>query len=71
MYEPQMPAGSLAIVDMAYVNMVVLPVPGKGYVFYEQLAKTGAAETGQIYAQLGLGYTAEEYHAKITGYDLS
>jgi hypothetical protein len=71
MYEPQMPAGYLAIVDMAYINMVVLPVPGKGYVFYEQLAKTGAAETGQIYAQLGLGYTAEEYHAVVRGFDLS
>lgn len=71
MYEPQMPAGYLSIVDMAYVAPVVLPVPGKGYVFYETLAQTGAAVNGQIYAQLGLGFTAEEYHAKIFGFDLS
>jgi hypothetical protein len=65
-YEPQMVSGSLVVADMAYVNPVFLPVPGKGTLFYEELAKTGAASKGQIYCQAGIGYTAEEFHGKIT-----
>jgi hypothetical protein len=70
MYEPQMSTGYMFIVDMADISPVFLPVPGKGAVFYEQLAKTGAAEVGQLYAQVGLGYVAEEHHAQVYGFDL-
>jgi hypothetical protein len=70
MYEPQMPTGYLLIVDMPDLAPVFLPVPGKGAVFYESLAKTGAAEKGQLYAQIGLSYVAEEHHAQIYGFDL-
>jgi hypothetical protein len=66
MYEPQMAAGTLLIADMAYINPVFLPVPGKGTVFYEELAKVGAGTKGQLYCQAGIGYTAEEYHGTIT-----
>lgn len=69
MYEPQMPAGKALILDMADIYPVFLPVPGKGAVFYEPLSKTGASEKGQLYAQVGLGYTAEEHHAQIYGWD--
>jgi hypothetical protein len=65
-YEPQMASGTLLIADMAYINPVFLPVPGKGVLFYEELAKVGAASKGQIYCQAGIGYTAEEYHGTIT-----
>jgi hypothetical protein len=68
MYEPQMVAGTLLIADMAYISPVFLPVPGKGVLFYEELAKVGAGSKGQIYCQAGLGYTAEEYHGKITNF---
>jgi len=41
-------------------------VPGKGNFFYEPLARTGAAETGQIFGKFGLDYGADFYHGTIT-----
>lgn len=65
MWDPYVTALNLVIFDAAYINLVGLPVPGKGVLFYEDLPKTGANTKGQIYGQLGLGYTMEEWHAKI------
>jgi len=65
-WAPYVPAATLLIADMAYCSPVFLPVPGKGVLFYEELSKTGAAEKGQIYGQIGLDYGAEEYHGTIT-----
>lgn len=65
-WAPSMPAGSIMVADMAYINPVFLPVPGKGFLFYEELAKTGAAEKGQIYGQIGLDHGVEMFHGKIT-----
>lgn len=67
MYDPDMPTDTILLVDMAYVSPVFCPVPGKGVLFYEELARTGAGVKGQIYGQIGLDYGPEEYHAKITG----
>lgn len=66
-WAPQVPAGTLLIADLAVCSPVFLPVPEKGVLFYEELSKTGAAEKGQIYGQLGLDYGPEEYHGTITG----
>lgn len=66
-FAPQMPTGTLLIADMSVVRPVFLPVPGKGVLFYEELSKTGAAENGQIYGQIGLDYGPEQYHGTITG----
>jgi len=66
-YNPQVPAGSLGIFEMSVCKPVFLPVPKKGLLFYEELAKTGASEKGQVYGQLGIDYGPEEYHGKITG----
>jgi len=64
------PAGSLLVADMSKVNLVVQPVPGlpteDGIIAYEQLAKTGAAFSGQLYAQCGLDYTSKYYHGSLT-----
>jgi hypothetical protein len=65
-WAPHVPAGTLLIGDLAYCSPVFLPVPGKGVLFYEELSKTGAAEKGQIYGQIGLDYGPEEYHGTIT-----
>lgn len=65
-WAPNVPAATLLIADMAFVAPVFLPVPGKGVLFYEELAKTGASERGQIYGQVGLDYGPEEYHGTIT-----
>jgi len=46
---------------------VFCPVPGKGLLFYDEVAKSGASNGGQLYGQIGLDYGAEEYHGTITG----
>lgn len=60
------PADTLLIADIAFCSPVFLPVPEKGVLFYEELAKVGASENGQIYGQIGLDYGPEEMHGTIT-----
>ena len=62
-----MPASTLLIADVGVCSPVFQPVPGKGNLFYEELAKTGAAESGQIYGQIGLNYGPAFAHGTITG----
>jgi hypothetical protein len=61
------PAGKALVANVDKLSAVHQPVPGKGNFFYEVLAKNGASEEGQIYGQLGLDYTNELLHGKITG----
>lgn len=65
LWDPYVTAAYLQIVDIAHCDLVGLPVPGKGVLFYEDLPATGANVRGQFYGQLGLNYTAEEWHANI------
>jgi hypothetical protein len=65
-WAPHVPAATLLIADLAFCSPVFLPIPEKGVLFYEDLAKTGAATTGQIYGQIGIDYGPEEYHGTIT-----
>lgn len=65
-WAPFVPASTLLIADLAVCSPVFLPVPNKGVLFYEELSKTGASESGQIYSQIGLDYGPEEYHGTIT-----
>lgn len=60
-------AGNALIFNPAYCKPVEMPVPGKGNFFLESLSKTGAADSYQIYGQVGLDYGAEWCHGKITG----
>jgi hypothetical protein len=62
-----MPNGTALFANLSVCSHVMQPVPGKGNFFYETLAKTGAAETGQIYGQWGLDHGPGIFHAKITG----
>ncbi len=67
---PQCPSAVLGLIDIAYVSPVFLPVPERngrpgGVLFYEPLSKDGAVDKGQIYGQIGMTYTAEEYHGKL------
>lgn len=66
-WDPFMPAGTVLIADMGLIQPVFCPVPGKGVLFYEDLAKTGAGTSGQIYGQIGINYGPEEMHGTITG----
>ncbi len=60
-------ASELLVLDMAFIRPVVLPIPGKGELFLEPLAKTGAAEKSQLYGEWGIEYGPERYHGKISG----
>lgn len=66
-WAPNVPAATLLIAEMSVCSPVFLPVPNKGYLFYEEKVASGAAEIGQLYGQIGLDYGPEEYHGKITG----
>jgi hypothetical protein len=57
----------LTVAEMSVVRPVTLPVPNKGNMFYEELSKTGASESGQIYGQIGLDHGPGFYHGTITG----
>lgn len=67
MWDRNVPDGTLLLADVAFCQSVSVPVPGKGHMFYEPLAKTGAGESGMIYGQIGLDYGMEQFHGKITG----
>ncbi len=66
-WTPKLTTSVVLVADLSVCRPVFCPVPDKGVLFYEELAKTGAAETGQIYGQIGLDYGPEEYHGTITG----
>ncbi|MCH5192162.1 MAG: DUF5309 family protein [Oscillospiraceae bacterium] len=66
-YDPFMPTGSILIADIAAIAPVFQDVPGKGVLFLEDLAKTGAAEKKQIYGEIGLAHGPAFLHGSITG----
>ena len=62
-----MPSDGILIADVAHIAPVFQAVPGKGVLFEEELAKTGAADKIQIYGQIGLAHGPAFLHASITG----
>lgn len=58
--------GTAIALRMAPCGIVPQNTPGKGNFFYEELAKTGAATSGQIFGQWGLDHGLEWFHGKIT-----
>lgn len=62
-----MPAATLLIADMSVIYPVFQPVPGKGNFFFEELARTGAAEAGQMFGQIGLNHGPVFAHGTLTG----
>lgn len=67
MLNRHLPAGNLVIASLEDLAPVFLLIPGKGFLFVEELAKVGAAERRQMYGEVGLRYGNERKHAKITG----
>ena len=57
----------IGLFEMSVIAPVFQPVPEKGNLFYEELSKTGAAESGQIFGQMGLDHGPGFMHGKITG----
>lgn len=65
--ERVLPMDAIALVDLAEIDPVFLSIPGKGVLFEEELAKTGATDKTQIYGELGLHYGNELRHGVIRG----
>jgi hypothetical protein len=59
-----MPQDTLLVVSANVCKPRILFIPGKGFLFAEPLAKTGAAEKVQLYGEIGLEYGHEAMHAK-------
>lgn len=62
-----MPTDEIYFVEVSVCSPKILEIPGYGFLFMEQLAKTGSAEKYQIYGEVGLNYGPESWHGKITG----
>ena len=62
-----MPADTILVADLAYIAPVFQPVPDKGVLFEEPLAKTGASDKIQIYGQIGLDHAPAFLHGCIHG----
>jgi len=60
-----MPADQIAVLDLSVCYPVFLEIPGKGLLFTEELARTGAARKFQLYGEIGLEYGPETNHALI------
>lgn len=70
-WTPKITTSTLLIADLSVCRPVFCPVPNKGVLFREELAKVGASEKEQIYGQIGLDYGPEEYHGTLTGLSTS
>jgi hypothetical protein len=66
-----MDTDDLLLLELSVCSNVFQPVPGKGPLFYEPLAKAGAAESGQLYTQFGPDYGPAWMHNGITGLSTS
>lgn len=65
MLNRHMPTSTLSVVSLEECTPVFLPIPGKGFLFAEELARSGAAEKRQIYGEIGLEYGNEKAHGKL------
>lgn len=65
--ERALPADAIVISSAEQLSPVFLSIPGKGVLFEEALAKTGAAEKTQIYGEIGLAYGNPYAHGVIRG----
>ena len=68
MMDRWMPNNELGIIDLSACYPVFTEVPGKGVLFVEPLAKTGATEQWQLYGEIGLEWGPETYHGLLTGF---
>lgn len=69
--DPDMPPDALLCARLGQCAPVYLEVPGRGHMFIEPLAKTGASDRSQIYGEVGLEYGNQAAHAKLTGLALA
>lgn len=61
------PVDSIVASSLNELRAVFTEIPGKGHMFAEPLAKTGASEKVQLYGEVGLKYGAEQHHGILRG----
>jgi hypothetical protein len=61
------PQDTIICCSLEQCRPVFLEVPGKGHMFAEPLAKTGATDRVQLYGEIGLAYGNEKAHGALTG----
>ena len=66
-YSKFVPQDVVLIADIAHVAPVFQTVPGKGHLFLEELARVGASDRFQLYAQVGLAHGPAFLHGLIRG----
>jgi len=64
--DKMVPTANLGLFEVSVMAPVFQPTPEKGNFFYEPLAKTGAAEKGQLFGQIGLDYGPDFLHGSVT-----
>jgi len=67
MQDIDMPQDAIGLVQLSSCRPVWLTIPGKGNLFLEPLAKTGAKDKAQIYGEVGLDYGHEKLHGITRG----
>jgi hypothetical protein len=58
---------TVVLASLDVCQAVFLETPGKGHLFAEPLAKTGASDDVQLYGEVGLAYGPESAHGMYTG----
>lgn len=64
-----MPTTTVLAVDLSVCQPVFLEIPEKGFLFAEELSRTGASIKYQIYGEVGLEYGLELNHGTLTECD--
>ena len=59
------PSNKLGFYEVSQIAPVFQPVPEKGNLFFEPLAKTGAAEKSQLFGQIGLDHGPAFMHGAL------
>ena len=70
MMDRHMPQDTIVVASLEQLMPVFLNIPGKGALFEEALAKTGAADEVQLYGEVGLKFGNEKAHGALTGLKL-
>lgn len=65
--DQSVPRDALIVASLEQIKPVFLSIPGKGFLFEEALAKTGASDKSQLYGEIGLEYGAEKAHGIVRG----
>lgn len=69
MMDRHMPQDTVLVCSLEECVPVFLNIPGKGFLFVEELAKVGSSTSSQIYGEVGLEYGLEQHHGTLTEAD--